>query len=125
MNNVIQQEAAREAARPEPRTVLPNVDIVETKDEYRLEADMPGVRKDGMELMLEGNELTIVGRRQPCPAAGTVLHRESNGWDFRRAFVLDPAIDTGRISAQMDQGVLTVHLPKAEEVKPRRIKVTD
>jgi len=47
-----------------------------------------------------------------------------NGNDFRRVFELDPALDTARIKARMDQGVLTLDLPKAERVKPRRIEVT-
>jgi HSP20 family molecular chaperone IbpA len=101
------------------------VDISETKDGYILQADMPGVNKEGLEILLETSELTIVGRRQPRPTEGVVLHRESAQHDYRRTFVLDPVIETGRISAQIDQGVLTLRLPKAQEVKPRKIKVID
>ena len=102
----------------------PVVDIYETKDAYVLQADMPGVQKDGLEVLLEDNTLTLVGHRPPGPVTGEVLVRESNGNDFRRVFELDPAIDTARIKARMDQGVLTLNLPKAERVKPRRIEVT-
>jgi HSP20 family protein len=101
----------------------PVVDIYETKDAYVLQADMPGVQKDGLEVLLEDNTLTLVGQRAPSPVAGDVLVRESNENDFRRVFELDPAIDTARIKARMDQGVLTLDLPKAERVKPRRIEV--
>ena len=102
----------------------PLVDIYETKDAYILQADMPGVPKDGLEVLLEDNALTLVGHRTPSPVAGDALVRESKETDFRRVFELDPAIDAGRIKARMDQGVLTLNLPKAERVKPRRIEVT-
>jgi len=102
--------------------VSPNVNIAESKDGYILEADMPGVAKDGLELSLEENTLTIAGRRQPDPSA-TLLYRESQPVDYRRVFELDPSIDTGKISAHIEQGFLTVTLPKAEKVKPRRITV--
>ncbi|HOK77161.1 MAG TPA: Hsp20/alpha crystallin family protein [Verrucomicrobiota bacterium] len=109
--------------------MVPKVDIFETGDEYLLQADMPGVGKDGIQISLDSNELTIVGHRtasrEKAAASCTYLHRESAPVNFRRAFVLDPIIDTNRITAEMDQGVLTVHLPKAEKVKPRLIPVTD
>jgi HSP20 family protein len=88
-----------------------------------LEAEMPGVNKDGLELTLEGNELTIVGRRNGGPMSGEALFRESQEADYRRVFELDPAIDTAKVSAKMDQGVLTLTLPKSEQVKPRKISV--
>jgi len=125
MNNPAKIEKAREVTQPAPVYVAPNVDIAETKDDYVLEADMPGVGKDGLEVLLEDNELTIVGKRAAVPAEGHFLHRESAQADFRRTFVLDPTIDATKITAQIDQGVLVVRLPKAEKVKPRKIKVTD
>jgi len=125
----MQTEKTRETARAQARFLVPSVDIVETTDEYVLLADMPGVEKKGVELLLESNELTILGKRCPAPDKGTpkatVLHTESVAADYRRIFVLDPVIDTTRITAEIEQGVLTVRLPKAEKVKPRLIPVTD
>jgi HSP20 family protein len=103
--------------------VSPEVNICETKDGYLLQAEMPGVNKDGLEITLEDNEITIVGHRQVDPLSGEPLFRESRGVDYRRVFELDPAIDTGKVSARMEQGVLTLTLPKSERVKPRKIKV--
>lgn len=103
----------------------PPVDIYETKEAYVLEADMPGVNKQGLEILLEGNELTLVGHREPPPQVGDVVHREAASLDFRRAFELDPSIDSTRISAQIEQGQLRLLLPKAERLKPRQIAVTD
>jgi HSP20 family protein len=111
-------------ARPEREYVSPEVNIYETKDGYMLEAEMPGVNKDGLEITLEGNEITIVGHRKMEPVAGTPLFRERGLTDYRRVFELDPAIDTAKISATMEQGLLSLTLPKSEQVKPRRIAVT-
>lgn len=103
--------------------VSPEVNIFETRDGYVLEAEMPGVNKEGLEITLEGTEITIVGHRHLEPMPGSPLFRESQGWDYRRVFDLDPAIDTSKIAAKMEQGVLTLTLPKSEQVKPRKITV--
>ena len=104
--------------------LVPQVNIVETKDSLILEAEMPGVSKEGLEVLLEGNELTIVGRRQTGVPGAEPVYRESSPRDFRREFVLDPSIDTSKLSATIEQGMLTVTLPKTEKVKPRKIQVT-
>jgi len=105
--------------------IPPRVNITETKDGYLLEAEMPGVNKSGLEILLEGNELTLVGHREEQDPQGLdLLYRESNQRDYRRAFVLDLTIDTAKIGAKMENGVLSLHLPKAEQVKPRKIKIT-
>lgn len=105
--------------------LTPEVNIFETKDQYVLEAEMPGVNKEGLEVTLEGNLLSLVGRRTDDAPKAELLYRESRPADFRRVFELDPAIDTAKITAKMDQGVLTLALPKAERVKPRKIAVGD
>ena len=104
--------------------VFPEVNIFETKDGYILEAEMPGISKDGLEILLEGNELTLVGHRHQAALGGAPLFRECQIADFRRKFELDPAIDSGKISAKIEQGVLTLTLPKSEKVQPRRITVS-
>lgn len=105
--------------------VSPRVDIVETKDAYLLEAEMPGVTKEGLEISLENNELTLVGRRPAEKIEAELIYRESRPRDYRRAFVLDPTIDTAKIGARLEDGVVLLKLPKAERVKPRSIKVSD
>ena len=110
---------------PEQRgCISPHVNILETKEGYLLEAEMAGVGKDGLELTLEGNELTIVGKRQSNVEGAEMVYRESSPLSFKRVFELDPAIDTGKITAEIEQGVLTVNLPKAEKVRPRKIAVS-
>lgn len=124
MKPAVQQESRTVNAQPQREDyVTPEVNIFETKDGYLLEAEMPGVSKEGLEIMLEDNELTIIGRRHNEPLPGDALFCECSKADFRRVFTLDPAIDSGRITAKMDRGIVTLTLPKSEKVKPRRITV--
>jgi HSP20 family protein len=128
MNNTATKTEARlthQTNGGERAYLSPSVDIIETKDSYLLEAEMPGVTKDGLEILLENNELTIIGRRPGEKVEAELVYRESTPRDFRRVFVLDPTIDTGKIEAKLEDGVLNLKLPKAEQLTPRRIKVND
>jgi len=137
MNTTVNRQPSKGDSRPaqdyrnqsnggsSPREYLyPPVNITETGDSFVLEAEMPGVNKEGLEITLEGNELTIVGRRGAETVHAQLVYRESRPFDYRRVFEIDPAIDSSKISARMDQGVLYLTLPKAEKVKPRKIEVT-
>lgn len=119
------QTEQRRSTEPQPAReyVAPEVNIFETNDGYVLEAEMPGVDKEGLEITLEGNEMTIAGRRKAEVVQGEPLFRERALTDYRRVFELDPAIDTAKIAAKVDQGLLTLTLPKSERVKPRKITV--
>jgi HSP20 family protein len=108
-----------------PQHLTPLANIAETEHGYLLEAEMPGVTKEGLEITVDNGELVIVGRRGEPKVKGQPVYRESRWWDYRRSFELDPSIDTGNISARMENGVLRLTLPKAESVKPRKIAVTD
>jgi HSP20 family protein len=68
--------------------------------------------------------MTIIGRRSLPTIEGTMLHHESRRENFRRTFEIDPSIDVNKINAKIEQGLLTVTLPKAEHVKPRKITVS-
>ena len=104
--------------------VAPMATVLENGDGYTLQVEMPGVNKEGLEMWVESNELTIIGRRSLPTVQGTLIHRESRRDNFRRAFELDPSIDSAKIAAKMENGVLTLTLPKAEQVKPRKITVS-
>jgi HSP20 family protein len=125
MKAMMNMEKRPEAVAENRTYITPAVDVAETKDAYVLEAEMPGVDKQGLEVLLEGNELTILGHRNTVAPEGEVVYRESKLADFRRVFELDPAINAAKIDAKVDQGVLTLTLPKSEQVKPRKIVVTD
>lgn len=118
-------ERVEEPVSRMPSWELPPANIREEHDAYLLELEMPGVNKDGLEVTVEANELTIVGHRSDADPQGELIYRESQRADYRRTFELDPAIDTAKIVAKMEQGVLRLTLPKAEKVKPQKIQVSD
>jgi len=105
--------------------LTPLANILETKDAYVLEAELPGVARDGLEVSVENGQLTIIGHRKAATAHERTLYVESRALDYRRTFELDPAINASAISAKLDQGVLTLTLPKAESVKPRKITIAE
>ncbi len=124
MNTLIRENrSATSTARDTERFIAPAASVFENAEGYTLEVEMPGVNKEGLEISVENNELTVIGRRS-LSIEGTPIHRESRAENYRRAFELDPSINTGKIVAKMDQGVVTLTLPKAEEVKPRKIAVS-
>ncbi len=106
------------------QTYVPAVDIIEKGDELLLMADVPGARAEGIDIQYERGLLTIQARvnaRQPEGTSYTL--REYGVGDFVRTFHVGETIDTTRIQAQLSQGVLTLHLPKAEAAKTRKIAV--
>lgn len=104
------------------RYVRPAASIIENADGFIVEADLPGVAKEGLELTVDKDTLVIVGRRAQ-KNFGNRLHSESVAADFRRAFELGREIDRQGVAAQFNQGVLRVFLPKAAELKPRRVEI--
>ena len=125
----VQAPAATAETQPQnvaPRGyVRPRADITETTHGFVVQVEMPGVSRQGLEITFEHGELTLTGHRnQKATAVGSeLLHRESRPSDFRRTFELDQSIDAAGIAATLDQGLLTLTLPKAEAAKPRRIEV--
>jgi HSP20 family protein len=123
MNTLVREGRDTERRQTE-QFVAPMASVVEDADGYVLRVEMPGVNKEGLEISLEDNELTIIGRRSLPAIDGTLVHHESRRENFRRSFELDPSIDGNRIGAKIEQGILTLTLPKAEHVKPRKITVS-
>ena len=104
----------------ERRVVRPPVDIYENQDEFLVTADLPAVSKDALGIRLDAERLTREGRVSALPG-----HRPDEAPElvYRRSFELPDTIDRDKVSAVLDKGVLTLHLPKLEAVKPRRITV--
>ena len=123
MNTLTRETRESDRSQAE-QFITPTTSVTEIGDGYMLEIEMPGVQKDGLEISVENNELTVVGRRSLPAVKGTLIHRESRPENFRRAFEIDPSIDANKISAKIDQGLVTLNLPKAEHVKPRKITVS-
>jgi HSP20 family protein len=124
MNTLVRENRSSNGDRQATaQFIAPAATVLESPDGYTLEVEMPGVSKENLEMWVENNELTILGRRSTPSVEGTLIHRESRSENFRRSFELDPSIDAGKISAKIEQGVVTLILPKAEQVKPRKIAV--
>ena len=123
MNTLTRENRDADRARTE-QFAVPSVSVIEGADGYTLKVEMPGVNKEGLEVSVEDNELTIVGRRHLPTVEGELIHHESRSENFRRTFEFDPSIDADKISAKIDQGLATLTLPKAEHVKPRKIAVS-
>jgi HSP20 family protein len=127
MNTTMQkQEYRNDAGRSEVTrgaSYTPRVDILETEDELVLYADMPGVKPEDVDMDFENGELSIFGRCAPRQEQANFLLQEYGVGDYYRAFTISEQIDSEKISAELKHGVLTVHLPKSEAVKPRRIAV--
>jgi len=121
--NIVSQENQRsgQPATEQTAYVAPCVDIETADSGYVLYAEMPGVSRDGIRITVEGGNLVLVGHRQASSESAEALHRETRQLSYRRVYELDPSIDANKISARIDQGILTVNLPKAEKLKPRRI----
>jgi len=123
MNTLTRENRNGDRAQTE-QFVAPPVNVMEADNGYTLEVEMPGVNKDGLDVSVENNEITIVGRRSLPVVEGTVIHHESRSENFRRTLELDPSIDANKISAKVEQGLVTLTLPKAEHVKPRKITIS-
>jgi len=123
MNTLTRETRESERGQAE-QFMTPPASVTEIGDGYTLEIEMPGVKKEGIEISVENNELTAIGRRSLPAVEGTLIHRESRPENFRRVFEIDPSIDAGKISAKIDQGLVTLTLPKAEHVKPRKIALS-
>ncbi|MFV2069247.1 MAG: Hsp20/alpha crystallin family protein [Pirellulales bacterium] len=104
-------------------TYTPRVDIVETESELRLYADLPGVVPQDLDVRYENGELTLVGKVARRHEGVEHLLTEYGVGDFYRSYHVSEAVDAENISAELNHGVLTVHLPKTEAVKPQRIEV--
>jgi HSP20 family protein len=110
-------------AQPPAQYLTPLADVGSTTDGYVISVEIPGVDKSGLEITVDEDRLTILGRRQSAASAGDVVHQEIRPNDFRRVYELGQDVDTTKITAHLEQGVLTLTLPKLEQVKPRQITV--
>jgi HSP20 family protein len=101
----------------------PRVDIVEVDGNILLHVDLPGVKSEDVDVRFENRELQIRGKVTPAATKPHCLLIEYGVGDYYRSFSVTDDIDAEKISADLIDGVLTVHLPKAEALKQRRIKV--
>jgi HSP20 family molecular chaperone IbpA len=130
-----QPASAQEARQPQPAQgqetapsnvtpLIPAVDIIEAADGITLLADMPGVPKERLSISLEGDTLAIEGGVDLSESARLQnVYAEVRVAQYRRSFVLSRDLDSDRIDAKLQNGVLTLHIPKREQAKPKRIEI--
>jgi HSP20 family protein len=106
---------------------LPALDVQENKDNYTVRVEVPGLRREDIEVALEDGALTISGERKPeVPVEGTEVHRQERFYGkFSRVITLPTVVAADKVKAQYKDGILTVTLVKAEEAKPKQIIVSE
>jgi len=104
---------------------MPTVDISETEAEYLIKAELPEVKKEDVKVTVENGVLTLQGdRRQDKEEKGIKFHRVERSYgSFVRSFTLPESVDESSVKAEYKDGVLNLHLPKSERVKPKAIDV--
>lgn len=113
------------AVQEQQRAVLPPVDVFEDASGITLLADMPGVPKEQLELKVEGDALLIEGGVQShTPDGLEAIYAELRAPRYRRSFTLSRELDTSRVEASLNDGVLKLRIPKQAHAQPRRIAVT-
>lgn len=110
------------STRDESLYIAPPVDIFETEEALTVVTDLPGVKKEDVDIRVEDSVLTIKGRASYSPAT-PMLREEFRLQGYYRQFQLSDMVDQSKISAECKNGVLTIRLPKAEKSKPRQIQV--
>ena len=110
---------------PDEPFLLPPVDVIEDEAGITLYADLPGVARENLDLHVDGENLFIDGKMAlEMPKEMEATHVEVARSRFRRVFALSREFDTGKLTADLKQGVLKLRIPKAEHAKPRRIEIS-
>jgi HSP20 family molecular chaperone IbpA len=118
-------DTGKQEAHAEEPFLLPPVDVLEDETGITLYADLPGVARENLDLHVDGDNLFIDGKiALEMPKQMEATHVEVTRSRYRRVFALSREFDTGKLTADLKQGVLKVRIPKAEHAKPRRIEIS-
>jgi HSP20 family protein len=104
-------------------SVLPAINVWEDDQNVLVEAEVPGLAMENIELLIQGDELTIRGQRQPNPQNTGFYRQERWFGKFERTITLPAPVDTQVAEASLHNGVLTITLPKAASARPRKIEI--
>ena len=121
MQRVLEQTFGELLADPTAWT--PPVDIEEQDDAYVIEAELPGVKREDANIELVGNELTITGEIEERERKGVLRRRTRRVGRFEYRVMLPDQVDSERVEAKLDNGVLNVRVPKAQQAQRRKIEV--
>ncbi len=108
-----------------PATFMPSFEVKETNDAYVFKADVPGIKENDLQVSLTGNRLTITGKRdeEKKEQSETYYTYERSYGTFTRSFTLPEGIVTSSVTADLDNGVLTIAIRKAPEAQPKNIPI--
>jgi len=116
--------ALESATRDREGVLIPAVDIFEDEHQITVQAEMPGVSKEGLNVQADRNSLLIEGEVALELASGmAALYADLRSTKYRRTFTLSGELETGQIAASLKDGLLTVRIPKRAEFRTRKIKV--
>jgi HSP20 family protein len=111
--------------RPSELTrLVPDADVVETDDAYLVEVELPGVKREDIDIEVIGNELLITGEFKKRERVGLLRRRTRRIGEFEFRVTLPSDVNADKIDAKLAEGVLTVRVPKSERTKPRRIEIS-
>ncbi|MES9829567.1 MAG: Hsp20/alpha crystallin family protein [Candidatus Thiodiazotropha sp.] len=106
------------------RSIRPNVDILEDETGITLRADLPGVTKEGLDIQVDNETLSIDGKAEiDMPEAMQALYADVRATRYQRSFSLSSELDGGKTEANLKDGVLTLRIPKCEQYQPRKIEI--
>lgn len=119
------EEKTLEIKEERARFITPLTNIVEKENEVVLESEMAGLTREDIDIQLNGNELTIVGKpgTNVVPEGYTKLYGERSPLEYKRSFTLSSTINMDAINAKYENGVLNLTLPKEEELLPKKIQI--
>jgi HSP20 family protein len=124
MNLLTENEPRATNGNAQRRTVAPRYSVEETADAFVITAQVPGVDRSALETQVDGEKLTVSARRSWTPPKdATAIYREIQVADYRLVFEVDHRVNREGVRAELNQGVLTLTLPKSEALKPRRIEI--
>jgi HSP20 family molecular chaperone IbpA len=119
-----QQASTEQDVKQQEPAILPAVDIFENASGITVQADMPGVSRDRLDVHIDSDTLSIEGRAEiPMPEGMDAMYADIRSTHYQRSFTLSRELDTERVEAGLKDGVLTLRIPKREEHRPRRIEV--
>ena len=123
--NCVAECSSPRQRRSRSATYSPRLDIVEQSDAYLVLAELPGVSAEDLDLQFENGQLTIQGKVTPRQKDTKYLLREYGVGSFERTLSLDETVDAEKIEASLEEGVLTVTLPKEPAVRPKKIPINN
>jgi HSP20 family protein len=120
--NIMKKENTQIEPSRQLRSIVPEVDILENEEEILLYADLPGIERENLTVQIDNGKLTLTGVRQLNPE-GAATWEEFNDVEYRRVFSVPQSIDVTTINAELQNGVLQLHLAKSPAAKPKKIEI--